>query len=259
LTDEAPGLDNSPVVDRVESKATRTGCVSTHVMAKLYIANKNYSSWSLRPWLLLKQLGITFEEVLVPFGGNVNTRVFAGFSPTGRVPCLVDGDLTVWDSLAITEYLAETHPGIWPKDRAARTWARCASAEMHSAFHAIRNTCTMNCGLRVKLFTASTALRAEWGRIDQLWNEGLDRYGGSFLAGDRFTAVDAFFAPIAFRVQTYAPQLSPVALRYSNRLLALPAMMQWYDAALKEVWRDEPHEAEAREAGEWLQDLRSKG
>lgn len=224
-------------------------------MLKLYIANKNYSSWSLRPWVLLNHLDIDFEETLVPFS-NTGESPFASFSPTGRVPCLVDGELTVWDSLAITEYLAEKFPAVWPKDRKARAWARCASAEMHSGFQTVRNTCGMNCGLRVRLHSRSTALLREWARIDELWNEGLERFGGPFLAGNQFTAADAFFAPVAFRVQTYAPELSAVALDYAQRLLRLPAMTQWYEAALREAWRDDAHELEARAGGEWLQDLR---
>jgi glutathione S-transferase len=219
----------------------------------LYIANKNYSSWSLRPWVLLRQLGIPFEERLVPFGGET----FTSFSPTGRVPCLIDGDTTIWDSLAIAEYLAESHATIWPADKAARTWARCASAEMHSGFQELRNICTMNCGLRIKLREFPDALRSEWQRIDRLWNEGLARFGGPFLAGPAFSAVDAFFAPVAFRVQTYSPPLSTVAAQYAQRLLQLAPMRAWYAAALAEPWRDEEHEAEARAVGEITGDLRA--
>lgn len=226
-------------------------------MLKLYIANKNYSSWSLRPWLLLRQLAVPFEECLVPFGGQAGASPFAAFSPTGRVPCLVDGALTVWDSLAITEYLAEACPGVWPEGPSARAWARSASAEMHAGFRRIRDQCTMNCGIRVRLEGDLQALMAEWQRIDDLWNEGLQRFGGSFLAGSRFTAVDAFFAPVAFRVQTYSPTLSAPARAYATRLLALPAMQDWYAAAVAEPWRDDAHEAEARAAGTWLQDLRA--
>ncbi|MBU1236687.1 MAG: glutathione S-transferase family protein [Gammaproteobacteria bacterium] len=218
----------------------------------LYIANKNYSSWSLRPWVLLRQLDIPFEERLMPFGGESYTS----FSPSGRVPCLVDGDTTVWDSLAIAEYLAENHAGIWPADKAARAWARCASAEMHSGFQEVRNICTMNCGLHIKLRDFPEALRSEWERIDSLWREGLDRYGGPFLAGPTFSAVDAFFAPVAFRVQTYSPPLSAAAARYAERLLQLSPMREWYAAALAETWRDAGHEADARAAGETIADLR---
>lgn len=226
---------------------------------RLYIANKNYSSWSLRPWVLMKHLGIEFEEVLVPFGPD-SGAAFRAFSPTGKVPCLVDGGLTVWDSLAIAEYLAEHQPAVWPLDRVARAWARSASAEMHAGFGAVRHYCSMSCGQRVKLrplpAEKATELAAQWGRIDQLWREGIDRFGGPFLAGSAFCAVDAFYAPVAFRAQTYGPALSAVAQGYVQRLLALPAMQQWYQEALAETWRDEAHEADIRAVGEITRDDR---
>ena len=228
-------------------------------MHTLYIANKNYSSWSLRPWLLLQQLGIPFEEVLVPFSATGDDHGYQAFSPTARVPCLVDGEVVVWDSLAITEYLAETHPQVRPVERVARAWARSACAEMHAGFGQIRSICTMNCGLRVRLHAQPLALLAEWQRMDALWSQGLARFGGPFLAGAAFTAADAFFAPVAFRVQTYGPALSPVAQDYAARLRALPAMQRWYADALAEPWRHEGHEAEARAVGETLQDLRTPG
>ncbi|MGV3650784.1 MAG: glutathione S-transferase family protein [Devosia sp.] len=213
-------------------------------MYALYIANKNYSSWSLRPWLLMRETGIAFEELLQVFGGGSNYEAFRSFSPSGKVPALVDGDLTVWDSLAIAEYLAEAHEGIWPADRAARAWARSAAAEMHSGFSALRTTCGMNCGLRVKLNAMSDAVAADLRRIDELWREGLAHFGGPFLAGDRFTAVDAFYAPVAFRMQTYGLSVSPEAAAYRDRLLGLPGMRDWYQAALAETWRDAGHEDE---------------
>lgn len=225
-------------------------------MLTLFIANKNYSSWSLRPWILMREREIPFEEKMVPFGGSADPDAFRSFSPTGKVPCLVDADTVVWDSLAISEYLAEMVPSVWPSDKAARAWARCAAAEMHSGYFHLRNTCTMNCGLRVKIEAYSSALLSELKRIDELWNDGLSRFGGPFLAGETFTAVDAFFAPVAFRVQTYNPPLSSRAREYVSLLLALPSMKHWYEAALRETWRDEEHEAEARSAGLWLQDLR---
>lgn len=227
-------------------------------MLQLYIANKNYSSWSLRPWLLMKQIGIEFDEILVAFGESADPAGFRAFSPTGKVPCLVDNGTTIWDSLAITEYLAESTPAVWPTDKIARAWARSTSAEMHSGFSKIRNICTMNCGLRVKLHQSSPALMNEWQRVDQLWCEGLSQFGGPFLAGDNFTAVDAFYAPLAFRAQTYTPTLSTQATDYVNRILALAPMQHWYSAGLKETWRDEAHEQEAQVAGEWLADLRSQ-
>ena len=228
-------------------------------MLTLYIANKNYSSWSLRPWVLLRELGIPFEEKLVPFGTapGDTARAFRAFSPSGRVPCLVDGALTVWDSLAITEYLAEQHPNVWPADIAARAFARCGAAEMHSGFMALRTQCGMNCGIRVKLYRVDAALQHDLTRLCELWNTGLERFGGPFLAGVKFTAIDAFFAPVAFRIQTYTPTLDEASNAYAGRLLALPAMRVWYRAALAETLRDQAHDQEARDWGEITQDLRA--
>ncbi len=221
-------------------------------MYVLHIANKNYSSWSLRPWALMRQLGIGFEERIHPFG----QERFHDFSPTGRVPLLEDGDTTVWDSLAITEYLAERHPGVWPADGAARSWARCAAAEMHSGFGVLRSRCAMAVGLRIRLAEFPPELQSDVSRIDTLWSEGLRRFGGPFLAGRAFTAVDAFFCPVAYRVQTYGLALSSSASEYCTRLLHLPSMQAWTADALREPWRDPPHEASLRNAGEWAQDLR---
>jgi glutathione S-transferase len=224
----------------------------------LYIGNKNYSSWSLRPWVLMRELNIPFREVLVPFGGAQNPDVFRAFSPTGKVPCLVDGTTTVWDSLAITEYLAERHAGVWPTDAVARAWARCAAAEMHSGFQALRNTCGMACGLRIRLHSIGAPLERDLHRIEQLWADGLARFGGPFLTGARLCAADAFFAPVAFRIQTYDLPLAAGSRRYAAQLLGLPAMQQWYSAALAETWRDPEHEDEMRAVGTWTQDLRAR-
>lgn len=225
-------------------------------MYTLYIANKNYSSWSLRPWVLLRELGIAFDERIVPFSETSNWTSFRSFSPSGKLPCLHDGDLTIWDSLAITEYLAERHTGIWPTSPVARAWSRSASAEMHSGFATLRQICTMNCGLRIRLEVISEAMALDISRIDELWSEGLNRFGGPFLAGKTFTAVDAFFAPVAFRVQTYGLTLTPVASDYAQRLLALDSMRSWETAALQEPWREPGHEEEALRAGTVLEDLR---
>jgi glutathione S-transferase len=223
-------------------------------MYDLYIGNKNYSSWSLRPWVLLKELEIPFRERQVVFGQDR----FSDFSPTGKVPCLVDGQTTVWDSLAITEYVGERHANVWPAEAAARAWARSAAAEMHSGYFALRDVCTMNCGIRVKLKNISAALQRDLGRLEELWAEGLGRFGGPFLTGTRFCAVDAFYAPVAFRLQTYDPPVGDIAQRYAAQLRSLPSMQDWYAAALAETWRDEPHDAEARVVGEWTADLRAK-
>ena len=226
-------------------------------MYRLHIANKNYSSWSLRPWVLMQTLDIPFEERLSPFVTGRTWEDFRQFSPPGTVPCLHDGDLVVWDSLAIAEYLAERHPGVWPAGGGARAFARCAAAEMHAGFSALRNSCSMNCALRVRLHETGPALQRNLDRLAELWADGLDRFGGPFLAGDAFTAADAFFAPVAFRIQTYGLQLPDQASNYARRLLDLPAMRRWYAAALEESWRDEPHEIEVRAVGTVLEDLRA--
>jgi len=226
-------------------------------MYQLYIANKNYSSWSLRPWVLMRELDIAFEERLVPFIPGSNFEPFRKFSPSGKVPCLVDGSVAVWDSLGIAEYLAEMHPKVWPADKAARTWARCAAAEMHSGFAALRNTCSMTCGLRVQLNSILDALARDIARIDELWSEGLQRFGGPFLGGAQFTAVDAFYAPVAFRVQTYQLKLGAPATAYVNKLLGLKSMQQWYADALAETFRDDPHEKETLAVGKVLADYRA--
>jgi glutathione S-transferase len=225
-------------------------------MYQLYIGNKNYSSWSLRPCVLMRELAIPFEEHVVPFDPGSSWAKFRAFSPSGRVPCLVDGDTVVWDSLAIVEYLAERHPAAWPRESRARAWARCAAAEMHSGFSTLRNACSMNCGLRVRLHEISPALQQDIDRLDELWSGGLERFGGPFLAGESFTAVDAFFAPVAFRVQTYGLDLGRPGATYAQRLLSLPSMQDWKRSALLEPWREAHHEADAATSGTILEDLR---
>ncbi|HBP40548.1 MAG: glutathione S-transferase family protein [Vreelandella alkaliphila] len=230
-------------------------------MFDLYIANKNYSSWSLRPWVLMKALNIPFNEHVMPFEGGVgeSNATFRRFSPSGLVPCLVDSDVevAVWDSLAIVEYLAETYPDVWPEDKAARAWARCASAEMHSGFSALRNECSMNCGVRVALKERSVGLTNNLARLDTLWLEGLERFGGPFLAGEQLSAVDAFYAPVAFRVQTFSLPLSEVSQAYVQRLIAHPAMEEWYQAALAETWREPMHEQDTIKNAALLNDYRA--
>ncbi len=225
-------------------------------MYELYIANKNYSSWSLRPWVLLREREIPFVEHLLRFGDS-QWSDYRKISPTGKVPCLIDGSTAVWDSLAIAEYLAERHAGIWPADAAARAFARCAAAEMHSGFVALRNRCSMSCGIRVRLHDIPPELAADIARLETLWTDGLNRFGGPFLAGGTFTAVDAFFAPVAFRIQTYGIALTPAAAAYATRLLKLRSMQEWYAAGLAERFRDEPHEQEILQAGSLIQDLRA--
>ena len=204
-------------------------------MYTLYIGNKNYSTWSLRAWVLLKALGIAFEErQLALYEPDTSTRI-RRVSPSGRVPCLHDGEIVVWDSLAIAEYLAEKHREVWPAEAIARAWARSAAAEMHSGFARLRDELGMNVRLRsAKAPSAATA--SEIARIVALWREGRERFGrgGDFLCGP-FTAVDAFFCPVAFRFQTYAVTLDDLAGGYCRSLLALPAMREWAAAAATEA------------------------
>jgi glutathione S-transferase len=222
----------------------------------LYIANKNYSSWSLRPWVLMRALSIPFEERLEEFIEGSNWERFRVFSPNGRVPCLHDGQTAVWDSLAIIEYLAERYTGVWPQEPGARAWARSAASEMHSGFSDLREQCPMNCSLRVKLNVLGDGLRLDLARIDEIWSEGIDRFGGPWLGGENFTAVDAFFAPVAYRVQTFDLSLSEKALAYVDLSLKHSAMKEWYEAALTEPWREVGHEIEIAETGTVLSDYR---
>jgi glutathione S-transferase len=226
-------------------------------MYELYIANKNYSSWSLRPWVLMRELEIAFREHLVPFGQEASWHNYRKISPSGKVPCLIDGDTVVWDSLAIAEYLAERH-AVWPVRVGARAWARSAAAEMHSGFTELRGRCSMSCGVRIRLKDFPAALEGDLARLGALWNDGLRRFGGPFLAGDAFTAVDAFYAPVAFRIQSYGLSLDPAAAAYADRLLNTRAMREWYADALEETLRDLPHEDEISLVGEVLEDLRAQ-
>lgn len=221
----------------------------------LVTANRNYSSWSLRPWLLMKALGIPFTDRLEPFTRAVNYTEFRSFSPTGQVPALLDGTCTVWDSLGIVLYLADRHPGVWPDEPEARTFAQCAAAEMHSGFSALRNDCTMNVGVRVRPRQPSAALEKDIGRIREIFESGLARFGGPWLAGTAFTAVDAFFAPVAFRVRTYGLDVG-AGQQWVDHVLFHPAMQQWENAALAESWREESHELELAAAGEITADYR---
>ena len=226
-------------------------------MYELHIANKNYSSWSLRPWVLLTALDIPFREQLHWF--QPDNTAFKSFSPSALVPALVDGDITVWDSLAIAEYVAEDHPQVWPEARAARAWARSAAAEMHSGFSTLRTMCSMSVGIRVKLSDTPPALLRDLSRIDAIWSDGFTHFGGPYLAGSSFTAVDAFYAPVVFRIQTYGLgfHLSPAARAYVDRMLAEPAMQAWYEAGLAETVRDAAHEEDYVRYGEIIEDLRA--
>ncbi len=221
----------------------------------LITANRNYSSWSLRPWLLLKGLGIAFADRLEPFTKPQNYEEFRAFSPTGQVPVLLHENRIIYDSMGIALYLADRHDGVWPTDPDARAWAMCAAAEMHSGFSALRECCTMNVGVRVKPKPMSGRLLADVARIKELFEDGLSRFGGPYLAGAEFSAVDAFFAPVAYRIRTYDLDVGE-GRAWVDHIIAHPAMQMWETEALKEEWREEGHEEELRACGEVIADYR---
>jgi glutathione S-transferase len=208
-------------------------------MSTLVIANKCYSSWSLRPWLLLKQAGIAFDEIVVPLGQPDTSARIREHSPAGRVPVLIDGAITVWDSLAITEYAAERWPDtqVWPGQREARALARSLAAEMHSGFQALRNACPMNLGKRFAAKDRGEAVARDVARIDGLWQDARARFGqgGPFLFG-AFSAADAMYAPVVTRFDTYSVAVSPASRTYMDAILGLPAFQAWRAAALQEPW-----------------------
>jgi glutathione S-transferase len=213
-------------------------------MYKLYIANRNYSSWSLRGWLCMKLAGARFEEALVPFASTGSNPAFREFSPTGLVPCLHDGDIVVWESLAIAEYLAERHAGMWPADPKARAFARSMVSEMHAGFRDLRNDMTMCIRERVDVRPWSDRLERDIDRVEALWSQARRSFGqgGPYLFG-KFSIADAFFAPVAFRFQTYGVAPEGTAGEYWRSLLAHPLVRAWEAAALKEtaiVEADEP-------------------
>lgn len=204
---------------------------------KLIIANRNYSSWSMRAWLVLRHFQVPFEEELMPLSGEHWKENIRARSPTGRVPVLVDGDLVVPETIAIIEYLAELFPRkhVWPADRRQRALARAASAEMHAGFSALRKAAPMNLRAtyqgRVSLDDVADDLR----RIETLWGELLDRSGGPYLFG-AFSAADAMYAPIATRIRTYGLPASDTAEAYVEAIYALPAFQEWLAEAIKEPW-----------------------
>lgn len=202
---------------------------------QLWIANKNYSSWSLRPWFLLKALNIPFDEQLATFvPGGSSYEKFLRFSPSGLVPCLVTADTTVWDSLAICEYIAEDYPHVWPQEKTARAWARSAAAEMHSGFTTLRRECPLNCSESRPAAEMTPELQKECQRLDKIWCEGLTRFGGPWLAGENISAADAFYVPVALRARTYQLPFSAAAQTWIDRILAHPAIIEWCEAAAKE-------------------------
>jgi len=196
---------------------------------RLLIGNKNYSSWSLRPWIAMKALGIPFEEEVIFLDKPDTQEKIRRHNPAGRVPCLIDGGLVVWDSLAILEFLAERHPALWPADRSQRARARSVAAEMHSGFPALRNAMSMNVRKRFPGKGRSPEVDAEIQRISRIFDSSLK----PFLFGG-FCAADAMYAPVVLRFRTYEPPLSAATRAYMDAMLALPAMREWIAAAERE-------------------------
>jgi len=227
-------------------------------MLKLVIGNKNYSSWSMRPWVLMRQAEIPFEEVMVRFDAfdaqSQFKQTLSALSPVGKVPVLLDGSLAVWDTLAIAEYLAEQFPdkNLWPQDKAARARARSVCAEMHSGFTALRSHCPMNIEAHLPdvgalVWRDQKAVHADLARLIQMWSELLATYGGPLLFGS-FTVVDAYFAPVCSRIQTYALPVPQEIDAYVKRVLALPGVAAWVNDAVAEhdfVAFDEPYRLHA--------------
>lgn len=209
---------------------------------KLYIGNKNYSSWSMRPWLLLRQFEIAFEEVNLRLSfdaGSPFKNELLKFAPTGKVPLLLDGELAVWDTLAIAEYLAEKFAALqlWPADVKQRARARSLCAEMHSGFSALRNSFPMNIEASLPDVGArllrEPAVAQDLARIEHMWSQQLAESGGPFLFG-RFSVVDAYYAPVGTRIRTYGLAVNAAADAYVDRIIALPAFQAWRKDALAE-------------------------
>jgi len=212
---------------------------------KLIIGNKAYSSWSLRPWILMAAFHIPFEDITVPLYEGEWRKKLLKLAPSGKVPILIDGDIRVWDSLAIVEYIAEAHPkkAIWPKDKAARALARALSAEMHSGFQALRAQCPTNFRRAPARRTLIPETVADVARIEKAWTGARKNFGvgGPFLFGD-FCAADAMFAPVVNRFHVYDIPVGRTARAYMKKMLDLPAYRAWIADAAKEPWRVEAYE-----------------
>ncbi|MEZ0170076.1 glutathione S-transferase family protein [Microvirga sp. TS319] len=207
-------------------------------MPTLVIANKCYSSWSLRPWLLMKQLGVAFDEILIPLDLADTKEKVLKHSPAGKVPILIDGDVTVWESIAIMEYVGEAFGSpAWPEDRRARAMARSVAAEMHAGFQALRGACPMNLGRKYAARDRGDAVARDVARFSDVVRQARERFGagGPFLFG-AFSAADAMYAPLATRLATYSFALDAQTRAYVDAILSLPAFQEWRAAALKESW-----------------------
>jgi len=215
-------------------------------MPTLVIGNKLYSSWSLRPWLLMKQLGVAFDEILIPLDlPDTRSRVLQ-HSPAGKVPVLIDGDVTVWDTIAIMEYVGDAYGvPVWPGDLKARAMARSVAAEMHAGFQAIRSACPMNLGKKYAEKDRGEGVARDIARFSEIVAQSRGRFGqgGPFLFG-AFSAADAMYAPLVTRLDTYSITLDPTTRAYVDAVLSLPAFQEWRSAGLKEHWIVEADEVD---------------
>jgi glutathione S-transferase len=206
----------------------------------LVIANKAYSSWSFRPWILMRHFGIAFDEVVIPLAQDSTRAEILRYSPAGKCPALRDGEITVWDSLAIIEYLADLYPDkpLWPKPRAARAQARSLAAEMHAGFMGLRGLMPMNMRRAVKKHELTPEASADVARIEQTFQQARDAFGqgGRFLFGD-FSAADAMFAPVVNRLHVYDVPVTPATRAYMAAVMALPAWHEWRAQAEAEPWK----------------------
>jgi glutathione S-transferase len=241
---EAPALDN----DRrtLNERRPFSPCGTPPLPLKLVIANKAYSSWSLRPWILLAHFKIPFEEVVIPMDRPDTRKNMLKYAPTGKVPSLQDGEVAVWESLAVIEYIAEKYPekAIWPRAKAARAHARALSSEMHAGFQALRQHCPTNFRRQVRKIALNEAVEADVARIEAAWAHARKTFGaaGPFLFG-RFSAADAMFAPVVNRLQVYDVKVKKATRDYMDAIMALPAWKAWIRDAEAEQWRMEKYES----------------
>ncbi|WP_230531029.1 glutathione S-transferase family protein [Microvirga roseola] len=215
-------------------------------MPTLVIANKLYSSWSLRPWLLMKQLGVAFDEIFIPLDLPDTKEKVLKHSPAGKVPILIDGDVTVWESIAIMDYVGETYGApVWPEDRKARAMARSVAAEMHAGFSALRSACPLNLGKKYARRNRGEAVARDVARFFEIVRQAREKFGagGPFLFG-AFSAADAMYAPLVTRLDTYSIELDATTQAYVDAILSLPAFQEWRTAGLKEEWVVEADEVD---------------
>ncbi len=207
-------------------------------MPTLVIANKCYSSWSLRPWLLMKQLGVAFDEITIPLDLPDTKAKVLTYSPAGKVPILIHGDVAVWESIAIMEHVGDAYSApVWPADLKARAMARSVAAEMHAGFSALRSSCPMNLGKKFAASDRGEAVARDVARFSEIVHQARERFGagGPFLFG-AFSAADAMYAPLVTRLDTYSIALDATTRAYADTILSLPAFQEWRSAAMQEEW-----------------------